>query len=383
MGTTTSTTAKPPFLQVPAFDLRDQFKPIKAEVMAALEEVLDAQACVNGPAIAELECDLAGYTQAPYALGCSSGTDALILALMALKLHCGHEIITSPFTFFATAGSLYRQGATPVFVDIEPDTFNLDPTQLQAVLTERTKAIMPVHLFGQTADMDPILDLCKQHNLYCIEDAAQAIGAQSHGRPAGSMGDAAAFSFYPTKNLGGAGDGGLLTTTHEDVYHRAVMFRNHGAQQRYFHEEVGGNFRLDTLQAAYLRVKLKHLESWHDKRNEHAAFYNAAFADLDGLTTPTVRPGHRSVYNQYTVTTKTNADRDALQQYLKDAGVGTAIYYPLGLHEQKCFAHLGYKKGDFPHTEHAAATCLSLPIFPELTDEQRQHVADTVVRFFN
>lgn len=369
----------PPKLDVPLLDLCAQYAPLKTEVMAAFEAILDSQVMVNGPAVAQLEEEAAAYCGAKFAVGCSSGTDALILALMAMDLNPGDEVVTSPFSFFATCGSIQRRGLKPVFVDIDPETFNLDTTQIESVVNEKTRAIMPVHLFGQLADMDDVLDLAEKHELKVVEDAAQAIGAAQHDAPAGSLGDCGCFSFFPSKNLGGAGDAGLVTTNDEDVAKRLKMLRNHGAHERYFHDEVGGNFRIDTLQAAYLSIKLKHLETWHEGRRSNAAFYDAQLAEVKEIQTPVIAEGNRSIYNQYVIRAER---RDELQQYLGAAGVGSAVYYPLCLHEQKCFDYLGYKRGDFPVAEAAAQEVLALPIFPELTEEQLAHVAETIKRFY-
>lgn len=376
-----SSTSKsaPAKLDVPLLDLKAQYAPLKQEVLASFEAVLDSQYMINGPAVAQFEEEAAAYCKTKHAVGCSSGTDALIMALMSLDVKCGDEVITSPFTFFATAGSIYRQGLKPVFVDIDPDTFNFDTSQLEDAVNEKTRAIMPVHLFGQMADMDDVLDVAEKHELYIVEDAAQAIGAKQYDAPAGSIGTIGCFSFFPSKNLGGAGDGGLCTTHDDALAERMKMFRNHGAQERYFHEEVGGNFRLDTLQAAYLSIKLKHLDHWHAARRNNAAFYNEHLAGIDGIKTPVIAEGNESIYNQYVIRAER---RDELQKYLAEAGIGTAIYYPLCLHEQKCFKYLGHHKGDFPHAERAAGEVLALPIFPELNQEQLEHVATSIAAFY-
>lgn len=374
------TTKTPPTkLDVPLLDLKTQYAALKSEVMPVIEEILDSQYMINGPAVGEFECAAAGYCNTKFAVGCSSGTDALILSMMALGLQPGDEIITTPFTFFATAGSIHRQGLKPVFIDIEPGTFNLDPEQLEAAVNEKTRAIMPVHLFGQVADMDAVLDVAEKHDLKVIEDAAQAIGAKQNDAPAGSLGDAGCFSFFPSKNLGGAGDGGLITTQDEDLYKRLLMMRNHGAHERYYHDEVGGNFRLDTLQAAYLSIKLKHLESWHEGRRANASFYDEGLAGIDQVQTPVIAEGNQSIYNQYTLRVQ---QRDELQKYLGEAGIGSAIYYPLCMHEQKCFSYLGHHKGDFPVAEQASDEVLSLPIYPELKEEQLAHVVETIKAFY-
>lgn len=374
-----ATDQAPPHMDVPLLDLKPQYEPLKKEVLAVFEEILDSQYMVNGPAVAQFEQEMADYCGTKFAVGCSSGTDALILALMAMDLKPGDEVVTTPFTFFATAGSIQRRQLKPVFVDIDPETFNLDTTQIEEVINEKTRAIMPVHLFGQMADMDDTLDLAEKHELCVIEDAAQAIGARQNGDAAGALGHCGCFSFFPSKNLGGAGDGGLVTTNDEQVADRLKMLRNHGAHERYFHDEVGGNFRLDTLQAAYLSIKLKHLETWHDGRRQNAAFYDKHLAEVKEITTPVIAEGNQTIYNQYVVRAK---DRDELQKYLASAGVGCAVYYPLCLHEQKCFDYLGHRKGDFPVAEQAAQEVLALPIYPELEEKQLTHVVETIQRFY-
>ncbi len=312
-------------------------------------------------------------------VSCSSGTDALLLALMALGYQCGDEVITSPFTFFATAGSLWRLGLKPVFCDIDPRTFNLDPQKIESAITSQTKAIMPVHLFGQSADLDAIRDIAERHDLDVIEDAAQAIGATFENQHVGHATKAAALSFYPTKNLGGAGDGGMVLTDDAELAAKMRLLRNHGARDRYYHDEVGANFRMDSVNAAYLSVKLSKLESYHAARRENASIYDDRLSKVDGVTTPWIDPRCRSVYNQYVIRSER---RDALQKYLADHGIGTAIYYPLSLHEQPCFKPLGHHRGDFPESESAADEVLALPIFPELTSQQVHRVADAIEAFF-
>jgi len=380
-------------MNVPLLDLKAQYATLKDEMLPAIEKVLASQYFINGPEVKELEAAVADYSGAKAAVGVSSGTDALLCSLMSLGIGealpgcrtggpCPgpEEVITTPYTFFATGGSIWRVGARPVFVDIEPATFNIDPAGVEAAVTERTKAIMPVHLFGQVAEMDPILEVARTHDLYVIEDAAQAIGAQHKGRKAGTMGTVGCFSFFPSKNLGGLGDGGMIVTQDEALADRISQCRNHGSKPKYYHKWVGGNFRLDTLQAAGLLVKLRHLDAWSQKRRANAAKYEELFANCDEVTTPVVRDHNVSIYNQYVIRA---AKRDALQAHLKDAGIGTAIYYPLSLHEQECFAALGYKKGQFPHSEKAAAETLAIPIYPELTAEQIEHVAGTIKGFYS
>ena len=366
-------------MQVPLLDLKAQYSTIRDEMKPVLDAVMASQYFINGPAVKELEQAIAAYSTTKAAVGVSSGTDALIATLMSLEIGEGDEVITTPYTFFATAGSIWRVGAKPVFVDIEPDTFNIDVTKIEAVITGRTKAIMPVHLFGQVADMDEILAIAAKHELFVIEDAAQAIGAEYKGRKAGSIGTAGCFSFFPSKNLGGLGDGGMVVTQDQDLAARMAQCRNHGMEPRYFHHWVGGNFRLDTLQAAGLLVKLPHLGAWSAKRRANAQRYNELLAGVAEVVTPTVRDYNVSIYNQYCIRVPR---RDELQQHLKAADIGTAIYYPLGLHQQECFTTLGYDKGDFPASEAAAAESLALPIYPELTDEQISYVAGNIKEFF-
>ena len=366
-------------MAVALLDLKAQFARIRDEIVAAVQAVLESQACINGPAVGELEEAIAGYCGCAEAIGVSSGTDALLCSLMALEIGAGDEVITTPYTFFGTAGSIRRTGAKPVFVDIEPDTFNLAVARLEAAVTERTRAIIPVHLFGQMADMDAIMRIAAGHDLAVIEDACQAIGATCGGRGAGSIGTMGCFSFYPSKNLGGLGDGGMIVTQDADLAARLRAFRNHGEETRYMHKWVGGNFRLDTVQAAVLVVKLRHLAGWSEKRRANAARYDELFADCEEVVTPVVREGNCSIFNQYVVRVRR---RDALRQFLAERDIGTAIYYPLSLHEQECFRDLGYARGDFPESERAAAETLALPIYPELTDEQICSVADGVKAFF-
>lgn len=374
-----SDSASPPVIRVPLLDLRAQYAALRDQIMPSIAEVMESQAFVNGPAVGELEKQIADYCQTPYAIGVSSGTDALLAALMALGVGAGDHVITTPYTFFATAGVIWRMGAKPVFVDIEPDTFNIDVAKIEAAITPATRAILPVHLFGQMADMDAIRDIAQRHNLLVIEDAAQAIGATQHGRKAGSLGAVGCFSFYPTKNLGGAGDGGIITTSDESLAQRLRGLRNHGAHQTYRHQEVGGNFRLDTLQAAYLLHKLPHLDDWSAKRREHAALYDQLLADVEPVTTPRVLESNGCIFNQYVIR---GPRRDALRAFLQEHGVGSAIYYPLPLHLQDCFQGLGYAVGDLPESERAAEQSLALPIYPELSEEQIRYVADQIRTFY-
>jgi len=378
---------------VPFLDLRSQYAALQVELEAAVLKVMRETRYILGPEVGEFETALAKYTGAKHAIACSSGSDALVLALMALDVGAGDEVITTPFTFFATAGAIARLGAKPVFVDIDPKTFNINPAGIAAKITPRTKAILPVHLFGQCAHMDAIL----KFGLPVVEDAAQAIGAKyrlktidlrpeskdqslkSEGSPwrsAGTLGTIGTFSFFPTKNLGGAGDGGALTTNDDKLAARLRSLRIHGSERRYYHDEVGLNSRLDTLQAAVLLVKLRHLDAWTQARQDHAAHYNRRLAGV--VQTPWCHPDCTPVYNQYTIRT---ARRDALREHLTRAGIGSEIYYPVPLHLQKCFRYLGQPAGAFPEAERAAAEALSLPVFPELSRTQLDGICDTLLGF--
>lgn len=372
-------------VRVPLLDLAAQHRTIKDELHEAVLRVLDSQQFILGPETARLEEEVARYTNTCHAVACASGSDALLLALMALDIKPGDEIITTPYTFFATASAITRLGARPVFVDIEHDTFNIDPVQVEAAITSRTRAIMPVHLYGQCAEMNLLLDAASRARLPLIEDAAQAIGATDDDRQAGSMGAIGCFSFYPAKNLGAAGDAGLMTTNDDRLAERLRVLRVHGETSRYHHKYVGINSRLDGIQAAVLRVKLPHLDSWSDARARNAATYRQLFAEaglLEHVTPPFVREGCRHIFNQFVVRVP-DGSRDKLAAHLGARNVGTAIYYPVPLHLQECFAFLGYKAGDFPVSERAARETLALPVYPELTVEQQQHVVDSIRGFFN
>jgi dTDP-4-amino-4,6-dideoxygalactose transaminase len=357
-------------MKVPLLDLKAQHAAIRAQVLAAVAETLDSQVCIGGPKVAELEREIAAISGCKYAVGVSSGTDALLCSMMALGLGPGDEAITTPFTFFATAGSIARTGATPVFVDIDPRTFNIDPELIERAITPRTKAIVPVHLFGQMCDMDPIMRIANRHGLAVIEDAAQSITATYKGRKAGSIGAAGCFSFYPSKNLGAAGDGGMVVTNDAALYERMMALRNHGSESKYHHVYIGGNFRLDPIQAAILLVKLPHLDSWSERRRRNAAVYDRAFAGTD-IRAPFVMPECVSIYNQYVIRTP---ERDKLAEELRRQDIGCEIYYPLCLPLQPCFAHLGYKAGTLAEAERATAEVLALPIYPELGAEEQQSV---------
>ncbi|MDH7599227.1 MAG: DegT/DnrJ/EryC1/StrS family aminotransferase [Sedimentisphaerales bacterium] len=366
-------------MQVPLLDLKAQYGQIKDQVLAAVAEVLESQVCIGGPKVAELEQAIARACDCKYAVGVSSGTDAILITLMSLGIGPGDEVITTPFTFFATAGSIARTGARPVFVDIDPKTFNIDPDLIEAAITPRTKAIMPVHLFGQMADMDPIMEIAQRHGLAVIEDAAQSITSTYKGRKAGSIGTAGCFSFFPSKNLGAAGDGGMVVTNDQALHERLVVMRNHGSKPKYYHKYIGGNFRLDPIQAAILLVKLPYLEHWSAKRRANAAYYDSRFKGTI-VRTPYISPDCVSIFNQYCIRVP---DRDRLRQYLTDRKIGTEIYYPLSLHLQECFKGLGYKEGDLPQSEKAAKEVLALPIYPELTEQMLAYVADSVLSFYS
>jgi dTDP-4-amino-4,6-dideoxygalactose transaminase len=372
-------------MQVPLLDLKQQHATLREELRAALERVLDSQQFILGEDVRLLESELARYTRSRYAVGCGSGSDALLLALLATDVGAGAEVITTPFTFFATAGAVGRAGARPVFVDIEPRTYNIDAGRIEEVITERTRAVIPVHLYGQMAEMAEALSVFQARGLRVIEDAAQAIGAEDgEGRSAGAVGDVGCFSFYPTKNLGAAGEAGLVTTNDASVAERLRRLRVHGGATEYHHDEVGFNSRLDTFQAAVLRVKLPHLDSWSDARRERAETYTRLIDEAglkEFVTPPFINSGARHIFHQYVV--RVPADRrDPLLEHLKANGVGTKVYYPVPLHLQPCFAELGYKAGDFPESERAARETLALPMFPELTRAQQEYVVETLRRFF-
>jgi len=383
---------------VPLLDLKAQFLQIRDEVMPVIDQVCASQQFILGEHVRGLEDELARYSGAAFGIGVSSGTDALLLALMALDIGPGDEVITSPFTFFATAGTIARLHARPIFCDIDPLTFNLSPAAVQAFIDEhamlrdgvlvnrltggRIRAIMPVHLYGQSADMDALLAIARRYALRVVEDAAQAIGTEYRGQRVGSFGDIGCFSFFPSKNLGAFGDAGLCTANDPELAEHLRVLRVHGGKPKYYHSFIGGNFRIDELQAAVLRVKLRYLDAWTEGRRRNAAYYDAAFAaaDLRSLcTTPVAVPGGRHIFNQYIVRV---ARRDELKQHLSGRGIGTEIYYPVPLHQQQCFAYLGYRTGDFPESERAALETLALPIFPELAETQLAHVVASLAEFY-
>ena len=343
---------------------------------------MSSQRFVLGDEVRALESSIAEYCQTKHAIGCASGSDALLLALMALDVKAGDEVITTPFSFFATGACIARLGARPVFVDIDPRTYNIDPSRVAGAITPRTKVILPVHLYGQCAAMDPLLDLGRRHGIPVVEDAAQAIGATDNGRRAGSMGVIGCFSFYPTKNLGGAGDGGILTTSDDEIAARLRRLRTHGGSNEYQHEEIGINSRLDELQAAVLNVKLPSLDRWSNERARKAEVYTKLLNEADlrfPLSTPHLRADGRHIFHQYVI--RVPGNRDALMEHLQQHGIGSKVYYPIPLHLQQCFGYLGYKQGDFPESEAAARETFALPAYPELTEEQQVYVVETIKSF--
>lgn len=372
-----------PKRHVPLLDLAAQHAPIREEILAELIPLIDSQRFIMGPAVGELECKIAGYTQSKYAIGCASGSDALLLAWMALELGPGDKVITTPYSFFATAGSLARIGVEPVFVDIDPVTFNIDPNQVEDAIKRHSSvwAIQPVHLFGGCADLDPLLDIAKRHGAVVVEDAAQAIGAEYKGQRCGAIGAMGCFSFYPGKNLGGYGDAGILTTNDATLAELLAKLRLHGGHNKYFHEMVGINSRIDTLQAAVLKIKLGHLDAWTEARQKNAARYTAMLAPLDlPVSLPVIAPYQtRHVFNQYTIQCER---RDELKAHLAAEGIGSEIYYPLPLHLQQCFAELGYQPGDLPISERLATQALSIPVYPELTEEDQTYVVNAIKSFY-
>ncbi len=373
-------------MQVPLLDLKEQYRSLAEPITETVMALIEDQRFILGPPVERLESEVAGLLGVRHAIGCASGTDALLLALRALDVGRGDEVVTSPFTFFATAGAIHNVGARPVFADIEPDTFNLDPAAADAAIGPRVRAVIPVHLFGQMAPMEAFRRLADAREIGLIEDAAQAIGARQRlpdGREitTGTLGDICALSFFPTKNLGAFGDAGMMLTNDDRLAERLFRLRVHGGRQMYHHQEVGYNSRLDALQAAVLSVKLPHLGAWSEARRRNARYYDERLADLDEIVTPVVVDGNISIFNQYTIRV-TGGRRDALQEWLRERGVGTGVYYPVPLHLQECFEYLGYKEGQFPESERACREVLSLPVYPELKEDQLVHVVDSIRAFF-
>lgn len=388
-------------MKIPLLDLKKQYQAIKDEIDTKMQKVVASQMFILGDEVDALERELAEYSGAQDAVGVTSGSDALIVSMMALGIGSGDKVITTPFTFFATAGAIVRVGAIPVFCDIDPVTYNLDPAALADILamadkagdTSRLKAVLPVHLYGQMTDMDPIIQSARTYNLFVIEDACQAVGSEYPSdtgvKKSCTFGDMGTLSFFPSKNLGGFGDGGMVITNSRDLAGRIRKLRNHGAADRYFYDEIGGNFRLDALQAAILRIKLQHLDDWQQGRRQRAETYHRLFQEFDLTEKELVQPPaevYRNTgveqyhtYHQYVIRA---VDRDALQQFLQKNGVGTSIYYPLPLHRQKCFAYLGYKEGDFPVSEKASREVLALPIYAELTEEHQTYIVEKIAEFY-
>jgi len=380
-------------MKVPLLDLQAQYRSLKDEILPEVDRLIDSQKFILGSSVEKLEAEIASYCCVEYGIGVASGSDALLLALMAAGVCPGDEVITTPYTFFATVSTIVRLGATPVFVDIDPASYNIDPSRVEEKITERTKALLPVHLFGQAADMDPILKIAVKHNLVVIEDAAQAIGVEYSGKRAGALGDAGCLSFFPSKNLGGFGDGGMVVTRRSDLAEKIRSLRVHGmGTELYVHDSVGINSRLDALQAVVLSVKLKYLNAWHRKRRQNAKTYSRFFDQSGLLKGQTVTPPKEiyavnsgdqenlvHIYNQYVIRTR---DRDGLKAYLAEQGIGTAVYYPISLHLQKCFAFLGHGSGDFPESERASRETLALPIYPELTEEMQEYVVAQIAAYY-
>ena len=370
---------------IPLLDLQAQYEPMKDLIKEKMLQTFDSKYFINGPEVELLEKKISAYCGTKYAIGVSSGSDALIVAFMGLDISNGDEVITTPFSFFATAGCIARVGATPVFCDINPDTFNIDVDQIESKITPKTKAIVPVHLFGQCADMDKINAIAKKHNLAVVEDAAQAIGASYTSqdgttKKAGNLGDVGCFSFFPSKNLGACGDAGIVTTNDTALYEKIKSLRMHGETKRYHHKYIGGNFRIDALQAGIISIKLDFLEGQHEGRRTNAQFYNSNLNTITDLKTPFILNQCTSIYNQYSLIT---SKRDELKEYLTQHTVGNNIYYPIPLHLQECFEYLGYKKGDFPVSEQVAEHIISIPIYSELNNEQLRYVTETINAFFN
>ena len=369
-------------MKIPFLDLKAQYDTLRDEIEPVVREVFESQHFILGSKVKEFEDKISEYCNTDYAIGCASGTDAILLSLMALGISPGDEVITTPYTFFATTGSIVRLGAKPVYCDIKPDTFNIDSDGIESLITDKTKAILVVHLYGLMADMDRITAIADKHSIPVIEDAAQAIGSTFNGKRAGSVGITGCISFFPAKNLGGVGDGGMVITNDKELYEKIRVLRVHGSKPKYYHPIIGINSRLDVLQAVVLQVKLKYLEMWSKKRRDNAAYYNSLFKEK-GLSnmviTPAVPEGYSHIYNQYVIRVK---DRDSLREHLKNHEIASEIYYPVPLHLQECFANFGYKEGDFPVCEEAAKTTLAIPVYPELTDEMQEYVVETIADFY-
>lgn len=369
-------------MKVPMLDLSEQYQGLRSEILDVLDQVMSSSQFILGSNVKKLEQDVAEFSNVAHADGCANGSDAIHIALQALGVGPGDEVITTPFTFFATGGAIVRAGATPVYVDIDPVTFNIDPAKVEEAITDKTKAILPVHLYGQMANMEKLAEIAKKHNLFIVEDAAQAIGAKQNGKSVGELGDAATYSFFPTKNLGAYGDAGMIVTNNEDTAEKMRVIRVHGSKPKYYHHVLGYNSRLDEMQAAILNVKFPHLPEWGELRRERAAEYTRLLQEKVGghVQVPVEAEGNYHVFHQYTIRAE---KRDELQAYLKEQGVATMIYYPLPLHVQPVFKNLGYKEGDLPLSEKAANEALSLPMFPELKQEQQEYVVSKIAEFYN
>ncbi len=369
-------------MNVPMLDLTEQYASLKQEINQTLEEIISGSRFILGSHVKQLEEDIATFSNVHYGIGVASGSDALHISLLACGIQPGDEVIVPSFTFFATAGAVARAGAIPVFVDIDPKTYNIDPEKVKEAITDKTAAIIPVHLYGQMADMDPIVELARKHHLAIIEDAAQAIGSAYKGKSPGELGTAACYSFFPTKNLGAYGDGGMIVTKDEEIAETAKVIRVHGSKPKYYHHILGLNSRLDELQAGVLNVKFRYLKRWNELRTEKAGIYTSLFSDYlkEGVVTPYVEAHNEHVFHQYTIRAER---RNELQQFLKERGVSTMVYYPQPLHLQPVFHELGYQPGDLPEAERAAREALSLPMFPELTLEQQEYVVEQIASFYN
>jgi len=367
-------------MKVPMLDLHAQYEPIMDDIKTEIEKVFKTHAYKLGPQVKEFEEDMQKYCGVKHAIGCASGTDAIVLALIALNISDGDEVITTPFTFFATAGTIHRVGAKPVFVDVKPDTYNIDPDKIEAAITPNTKAIIAVHLFGQPAEMDKIMAIAKKHNLKVIEDNAQGVGAKYNGKTAGTIGDIGTLSFFPSKNLGAMGDGGMCLTNSDELSARLFMLRVHGENPQYYHKWVGLNSRLDTIQAAALLVKLRSLSGWSEARRKNAEYYYNHLSSVKQIKLPVIHPKAETIFNQFTIIAQ---NRDELLKYLRSKDIGCAVYYPLPLHLQECFSYLNHKKGDFPITEGLTEKVISIPIFSEITNEQQDHVINSIKEFYS